>query len=44
MLSRDEYSNITTDCGWISSMDFDSIRFLIADVTIQILISRYVDN
>ena len=38
VLSRDEYSDITTDGRLISYMQFDSINFLIAYVTIQILL------
>ena len=43
-LSRRKYSNITTDGRVISYSHFDSIRFLNADVTIQMLIIRDVHN
>ena len=39
-----KYSNITTDDGLISYSHFDSIRFLNADVTIQMLMIRDVHN
>ena len=39
-----ECSNTSTDGGLISCSHFDSVRFLIADVTIQKLIIRVVHN